>query len=1000
MEPGVVVKFAKRAILQVYGKVSAHGSDIDPVIFTSTEDDSAGGDTNGNGSATVPSNTDWDGIKVVNNGQVEFDHVRVRYASTGILFGVGSGYLNNTQIDQCHQAIYSLGGQSLSVNNSVMEYNDYALIAYNSNISVASTTVRNSSYGFDIYAGTLNLSDSLFQNLTERTEAISSQTTKAKIERTNFDRVSCNAVLARYGSKVDFINSSVTNLTQSCGYNFYAFGSAKGAVEVNIKDSSFGPSSNSGIGVSTNAVGTVENTKVSNVANSGMVASWGGRLTVKNSVSVNNGTGLSNIASLLTVTNSIIADNLEDGIYEYGVSTTSAINNWWGSASGPYHSSKNPSGKGNDVGDSVQFTPWLVRAPNSCCSNIVFIPGLQASRLYKKGLVFENQLWEPNRNADVEKLYLDKEGNSINSGIYTRDILKRTNIGMGVVDFNVYKSFADMMDGLVGEKKINAWEALPYDWRFDVNKIISDGVKQEDGSVVNFADEVIKMASSSQTGKATIVTHSNGGLVVKALVEELKRRGKEKLIDTIIMVAAPQLGTPKAVAGILHGYDQDIAGGILLKSKTARTLGENMMGAYNLLPQGKYFETVATPVVQFDPSVDRISKLRSVYGDSITNSEALNNFMLGKEGRTKPGEDDVTLPNVLNEGLLDKAKNNHAVQDVWIPPENIKVIQLAGWGVKTLSGIKYTTRQTCIENLSTCMKKTVLDQEPVFTEDGDETVVSPSATAMSGEKFYLDLKKIKDDLEIKIKHQNILESSTTLQFVKNIVLDEQTDLSKYISVNKPVSNSNTLELVLHSPVSIDVYDNEGNHTGVISNPNPDSDLQIVQKNIPGSTYLEFGEGKYVVLDDNKSYKVTLHGLEKGFFTLDVSQKDDGGVRSTSEFKDIPTSPLMSAELVLATTSEGVLSPILKIDTDGNGEVDFSLLPGQNFSPLTYSLILKSSSQHLSKVQRLEIILNEEDTRAIIMRIESFIKEHKNKDYTNTDLELISNLMKMLIEKTK
>ena len=46
----------------------------------------------------------------------------------------------------------------------------------------------------------------------------------------------------------------------------------------------------------------------------------------------------------------------------YGIESTNpvvdAINNWWGNATGPTHSS-NPSGTGDAVSDNVNFTPWL-----------------------------------------------------------------------------------------------------------------------------------------------------------------------------------------------------------------------------------------------------------------------------------------------------------------------------------------------------------------------------------------------------------------------------------------------------------------------------------------------------------------------------------------------------------------------------------------------------------------------------------------------------------------
>ncbi|MCK4613173.1 MAG: right-handed parallel beta-helix repeat-containing protein, partial [Thermoplasmata archaeon] len=51
---------------------------------------------------------------------------------------------------------------------------------------------------------------------------------------------------------------------------------------------------------------------------------------------------------------------------DYGINATdndgytiNAINNWWGDNSGPYHSDKNPEGKGDNVTDYVEFYPWL-----------------------------------------------------------------------------------------------------------------------------------------------------------------------------------------------------------------------------------------------------------------------------------------------------------------------------------------------------------------------------------------------------------------------------------------------------------------------------------------------------------------------------------------------------------------------------------------------------------------------------------------------------------------
>ena len=39
--------------------------------------------------------------------------------------------------------------------------------------------------------------------------------------------------------------------------------------------------------------------------------------------------------------------------------TINAKDNFWGHESGPYHPSKNPTGKGDNVSDFVDFLPWL-----------------------------------------------------------------------------------------------------------------------------------------------------------------------------------------------------------------------------------------------------------------------------------------------------------------------------------------------------------------------------------------------------------------------------------------------------------------------------------------------------------------------------------------------------------------------------------------------------------------------------------------------------------------
>lgn len=69
MEPGVVIKFQNNTggYLTVNGALKAIGKKDNKIIFTSINDDSAGGDTNNNGTSTTPGTSDWQGIDFTNS---------------------------------------------------------------------------------------------------------------------------------------------------------------------------------------------------------------------------------------------------------------------------------------------------------------------------------------------------------------------------------------------------------------------------------------------------------------------------------------------------------------------------------------------------------------------------------------------------------------------------------------------------------------------------------------------------------------------------------------------------------------------------------------------------------------------------------------------------------------------------------------------------------------------------------------------------------------------
>src|SRR3972149_6975130 len=112
-------------------------------------------------------------------------------------------------------------------------------------------------------------------------------------------------------------------------------------------------------------------------------------------------------------------------------------------------------GKG-PIFDSTDHVTWFDTRPTTppppplptCCSSILFLPGFEASRVYKTSVTSctvncEDTLWEPNGNSDVEALFMTVLGESVDDSIYTRDVLDEAYSVL-----NIYKSFLEKMQDM------------------------------------------------------------------------------------------------------------------------------------------------------------------------------------------------------------------------------------------------------------------------------------------------------------------------------------------------------------------------------------------------------------------------------------------------------------------------------------------------------------------------------------------------------------------------
>ncbi len=223
-------------------------------------------------------------------------------------------------------------------------------------------------------------------------------------------------------------------------------------------------------------------------------------------------------------TASINHSNIATGI---GVSNNTlepidATDNWWGDSTGPKDGNTNNAVNALGAwvfGHNVSYVPWLedelpvgskgLESTNEptcaidCFSSVLFLPGLEASRLYEN----DTRLWEPGLFGDsaLMRLSLTDAGESISPDIRTKDVIDEALIPE--LGPNIYKSFMADMDGLKADGVVNDWEAIPYDWRLAPDDLLEKG--NEVSGLISYLQatsspyiiqELERLAHQSKTG--------------------------------------------------------------------------------------------------------------------------------------------------------------------------------------------------------------------------------------------------------------------------------------------------------------------------------------------------------------------------------------------------------------------------------------------------------------------------------------------------------------------
>ena len=622
---------------------------------------------------------------------------------------------------------------------------------------------------------------------------------------------------------------------------------------------------------------------------------------------------------------------------------------------------RNPSGTAYAGDGSIVFQQKTFCTAN-CNSSVLFLPGIMGSRLFEESDVCDSEIKEQERwvsrdECDQLRLSTNFIGQSVND-IYTKP--DRVGIVDEAYTFNLYKTFLNTLEDWKHDEMFDNYKVVPYDWRLRLEDILKTSLNQSSGEIRFSIGNTYKdgylyktlaeLGEHSKTGKVTIVAHSNGGLVAKQFLKTLQDNNDPlaNKIDNLILVGVPQTGTPDAVVGVLHGTEIG-PGGLVVGQQVTRQLMNKIPFAHHLIPTASYFNgsgaNATTPVITFEPG-ELTTPWATAFGNTITSSEGMYHFLGQSSGRVVPEVNDLNTPAVVDGFLINYARSNDLFQSSWVPNSGIKVYEIAGVGLYTPTGITYFTDKECISRNVTSLYrctgyKSKLGYRINMTIDGDQTVIAPSALAMSTsseqiERRWINFADYNRDSVINRKHKDVLEIEDVIDFVANTLEGTSSRPYNYLTSRAPeLGNEDRLVFQLHSPLDMSVIFANGNQVSSSTNT------------VEGAMYQRYGEVQYISLPNIAGNKtLVLNGLATGSFTLEIEQHKSSKLIKRNTYSAVPTGTSTKVKLNFSTHTS-VETAVLEVDYGGDGVSDIIYdTRGEVIQKVTYQTLI----DNLNKIQ--------------------------------------------------
>jgi uncharacterized protein YccT (UPF0319 family) len=397
--PGMIIKFNSNVTLFVDGKLEAMGAANQPIYFTSYRDDSAGGDTNGDSSSGESGDWNWIQFNANSDDASLIEHAVIRYGGgkswrRGVY---GNVYLRDASPTIRHSTLAHSEGAGVYLESTatgssapVISNNRFSNSDSSINTDVTSrptltnnSSSANSTNGLLVRGGTIN-SNTNWDQL-DMVYRVAGDIT-----------VASGATLTIAPGMIIKFNSNVTLFVDG---KLEAMGAANQPIYfTSYRDDSVGGDTNgdssSGARGDWNWIQFNANSDDTSLIEYAIIRYGGGDRwrrgvygnvylrdaspTIRHSTLAHSeGAGVYAQNATPTLVCNDIMNNATLGIHNASPSTIiNAVNQYWGSPSGPKHATLNPNGQGNGVSDGVTFVPWQTTpcgTPSSSLSR-VFLP--------------------------------------------------------------------------------------------------------------------------------------------------------------------------------------------------------------------------------------------------------------------------------------------------------------------------------------------------------------------------------------------------------------------------------------------------------------------------------------------------------------------------------------------------------------------------------------------------------------------------------------------------